>query len=67
MKEIDERNAVAIAETLVHHGQCLKSLEERLSFLQGQIGTVNNLLQQVQQQVHLSLVNKYGHGSTEQV
>ena len=65
MKEINEKNAMAIADTLVHHGKCLQSLEERLQFLQGQIGTVNNLLQQVQKQVHLSLTRAYGNGSTE--
>lgn len=62
--KIDEMNAVAIAQTLAHHGKVLEEFEKKVNgltnMLQAQIIEIQNL----KSLYHQSLVKKYGTGAT---
>jgi len=58
------KNANAIAETLVSHGNILKELDQRLLTLSNLVQTMMAKQQTLESLYHRSLVAKYGTGPT---
>ncbi len=65
-KMLSDRNTLAIAETLTHHGKCLGELEAQIHALNEQNVLLRQELSQQKQLIVKSLQQKYGHGSTTQ-
>jgi hypothetical protein len=69
MKKTDDfimvrKNAVAIAQTLVHHGVLLAELYEARHNLQVENAMLRQELESQKQMIVRSLQNKIGHGPT---
>ena len=63
-KEINERNAEAIANTLVHHGKKFDELHKAIQELRTMIFSLQQEVVQHKGLIYRSLVNKHGTGST---
>lgn len=58
------KNAEAIGLTLVHHGELMAAMDERINRLTGLIQTLTAETANLKSLYHRSLVNKYGTGPT---
>ncbi len=58
------KNALAIAETLVHHGKCMTELEEANAQLRLEIAQLRQELGMQKDMIVNSLKQKYGTGPT---
>jgi len=63
--EINEQNAIAIAETLVHHGAVMKELFDKLNALEMRLNTLQAATQENRGLIVTALQQRYGHGSTQ--
>jgi len=66
-KEINEKNALAIADTLVHHGKVMKELFTKIDQLEHRLNTMQAAVQENRQLIITALQQRYGHGPTQQV
>ena len=64
LERVDKLNYAAVADTLVHHGECLGGLNEAMQTLQTQVVSLKQELDQQRGLIVRSLQSKYGHGST---
>lgn len=64
-KEINEKNALAIAETLVHHGKVMEELFQKIANLETRLNTMTAATTENRQLIVTALQNRYGHGSTQ--
>ena len=61
---VAEHNAIAIAETLVHHGKLMQEMYDDLQNTKRQFVALDTELSIQKGLIVRSLQNKYGHGST---
>ena len=62
--QIVERNSIAIAQTLTHHGKVMGELYEEFESYKREIAMLKQDLAQQRQMMVTALQTAYGHGST---